>query len=321
MNCINALQKQDFDPNRYEIIVVDDGSTDDTPEILKSTGLTVVTHPTNKGISASRNSGLKAAKGDIYICFDDDCIAEEDWLSKLISAYDIEDAAGIAGTSIVPKKARLIDRFVNTYYMTPAPLIHGVSKNPIYRFLIYIKNMLRSESTGSDRVYEVFEIYGFSSSFWVDILKRVNGWDETLMASEDMELCKRIKSQYPTKKFYLSTAAKIVHDHRLNVFQFFMKPYNRGYPNLEYYLRDNVFPPVYPFPLLYVLFVGLSLYISVYAAVLCAFLSPQILYFWWIIKFFRFKNPDYLTYPYLQLGYESMVILGIIKGYYKVFTK
>lgn len=77
--CIDSILAQTLDD--LEVILVDDGSTDGSPEICNEYGelpnVTVI-HQTNKGLSAARNSGMRAAKGE-YVAFvdSDDYVAEE----------------------------------------------------------------------------------------------------------------------------------------------------------------------------------------------------------------------------------------------------
>jgi len=102
---IRTLLDQDYPRARYEIIVVDDGSTDNTPAVIRKFRKRVryVGLKKNQGISGARNAGLKAAKGEVFVTFDDDCLADRKWLSNLAKGYKHEDVAGVGGIIVEPK--------------------------------------------------------------------------------------------------------------------------------------------------------------------------------------------------------------------------
>ena len=91
---------QELDYPDYEIIVVDDGSEDDTDALLKewaSQGIRSFRHNQSRGASAARNSGVAIAKGEIVAFIDDDAIPEPDWLQRLVSAYVHERVGAVGG--------------------------------------------------------------------------------------------------------------------------------------------------------------------------------------------------------------------------------
>ena len=79
--CLRSILKQDF--SDYEIIVVDDGSIDDTKEKVKKYSVRLIGNA-HGGSSAARNTGFKASKGDILVFFDSDCVAKKDLIAQLI---------------------------------------------------------------------------------------------------------------------------------------------------------------------------------------------------------------------------------------------
>jgi glycosyltransferase involved in cell wall biosynthesis len=88
-----ALDAQDYDG--YEVIVVDDASTDATPEILRRwqrEGRIVLRQEEMSGSYAARNRGWRAARGEIIAFTDDDCLPESGWLSGLVRAIQDNQA-------------------------------------------------------------------------------------------------------------------------------------------------------------------------------------------------------------------------------------
>ncbi|WP_204138618.1 glycosyltransferase family 2 protein [Halomicronema sp. CCY15110] len=95
---IDSLLQQDFD--HYEIIVVDNASTDQTRTIVEAR----LPHPrlhyiyeATLGLSAARNTGAKAAQGEILAYLDDDAEASRGWLAALIEIYEQNPKVAIAG--------------------------------------------------------------------------------------------------------------------------------------------------------------------------------------------------------------------------------
>ncbi len=99
-NCLKSLGRLNY-PD-YEVIVVDDGSKDRTPEIAQSFRSVRYLRQTNQGLSAARNAGIRAARGEIVAFTDDDCRADEDWLYYLVSDLLRSDFAGMGGHNFLP---------------------------------------------------------------------------------------------------------------------------------------------------------------------------------------------------------------------------
>ena len=90
--CVTALQRQNFD-QPYEIIVVDDGSADETAVLAQKAGA-IVLHKNRGRPAAARNAGIQAAQGDI-ICFTDaDCTPKSNWLQEISKPFQKPDVAG-----------------------------------------------------------------------------------------------------------------------------------------------------------------------------------------------------------------------------------
>jgi glycosyltransferase involved in cell wall biosynthesis len=98
--CLAALARQTLPAEQFEILVVDNGSTDGTPERIarwadRRPGLRGVEEP-EAGVSRARNAGIAAARGELLAFVDDDAVAEPRWLATLLGAYDRWPRVGAA---------------------------------------------------------------------------------------------------------------------------------------------------------------------------------------------------------------------------------
>ncbi|MDB6108906.1 MAG: glycosyl transferase family 2 [Pedosphaera sp.] len=99
--CLDSLERLNY-PD-YEVILVDDGSTDDTTRIaLAHPKMRFYRHPQNLGLSVARNTGIAAATGEIVAFTDSDCRADEDWLYYVVSDLLDSDFSGIGGHNLPP---------------------------------------------------------------------------------------------------------------------------------------------------------------------------------------------------------------------------
>jgi lipopolysaccharide/colanic/teichoic acid biosynthesis glycosyltransferase/GT2 family glycosyltransferase len=112
--CLAALQQQDFPRSQYEIIVVDDGSTDATAALAEAAGANVI-RQCNAGPAAARNAGALAACGELLLFTDADCAPEPGWLAALAAALAQPDVAGAKGAYLTRQTAH-VPRFTQLEY-------------------------------------------------------------------------------------------------------------------------------------------------------------------------------------------------------------
>ena len=96
-----ALARQDLASDQYEVLVVDDGSTDDTPRVLSTQetpyALRTFRLPSNRGVSAGRNLGIRAAVGKYLIFLSDDLIVSDNFVSTHSGLHERFSDAWIVG--------------------------------------------------------------------------------------------------------------------------------------------------------------------------------------------------------------------------------
>lgn len=96
-----SLFAQTYPRERYEILLVDDGSSDDTAAIARRTlaqwpGAGRVLQKPNGGPASARNAGVRASTADVIAFIDADCVADPDWLESIVQSLTA-DAAGVGG--------------------------------------------------------------------------------------------------------------------------------------------------------------------------------------------------------------------------------
>jgi len=104
---IISLMNQSYPKDKYEIIIVDDGSKDETVEIVMSMArnnlqpnVKVIKLGHNYGPATARNHGVMEAKGEIIAFTDADTLPDQNWLRGLVEAFDNENVGGVRGETL-----------------------------------------------------------------------------------------------------------------------------------------------------------------------------------------------------------------------------
>jgi len=109
--CLNALTKQTYQNEKYEIIVVDNDSTDNSANIIREFPVVLLSEKRAHNSYMARNRGLSHAKGEILAFIDADCIADKNWLKNLVKPFQDESVGVVAGEVLSDKPRNLVQGF------------------------------------------------------------------------------------------------------------------------------------------------------------------------------------------------------------------
>jgi len=130
--CIGALLNQTFDKHAYELIFVDNGSTDRSPEFVRKHSTIKLLHESRRDPYIARNRGIEAARGR-YIAFTDaDCVADSRWLAELWHELDVSQADIVIGRLLYPERTSVFLRCYEHYYHTKLAYLFQQELRPCY---------------------------------------------------------------------------------------------------------------------------------------------------------------------------------------------
>jgi GT2 family glycosyltransferase len=196
-NCLDALKEQIAGRN-VEILVVDDGSTDNIADVVARYPATRLIRQANAGPASARNRGAREARGAILLFTDDDCVPLPGWFDAMLAPFSDPTVVGAKGIYRTLQKS-IVARFVQVEYEDKYRLMAGV---PSIDF-----------------------IDTYSAAFVRDRFLEMNGYDTSfpVACAEDVELSYRMSSRGWKMKFVPN--AIVYHTHPDTLSKYLKKKY------------------------------------------------------------------------------------------------
>jgi GT2 family glycosyltransferase len=200
--CLRSLKQLNYP--HYEVILVDDGSTDQTASIAGRFPDVIYLRQENRGLSAARNVGAQRARGEVVAYTDSDCVADEDWLQYLVQEMRRQQVDVIGGPNVPPPSDCNIARCVAASPGAPSHVMFD------------------------DRLAE--HVPGCNMAFRRDKLLELGGFDDQFrQAGDDVDICWRFLEAGCRIGF---AASALVWHHRRSTIRAYLKQ-QAGYGRAE----------------------------------------------------------------------------------------
>jgi len=182
---LKALFKVDYPPEKREIIIVEDGSIDKTPEICRKYAerhpncIKFICQPVSNGKPSALNCALKHARGEIVAVFDADNVPEPDVLLRAAEYFEDSSVAAVQGT----------------------PCAINANENMLTKFVSYEEAVrFQAYFQGKDVLSLFVPLTGSCQFIRRTVLEEVHGWDEKSL-SEDIEMSARLTQMGHTVRY------------------------------------------------------------------------------------------------------------------------
>jgi glycosyltransferase involved in cell wall biosynthesis len=209
-HCVRALHTQTVSRERYEIIVVNDASTDETASVAKAAGADRVLSRPHGGPAAARNAGIKTAKGHIVLFTDADCEPSPEWVEQMTAPFADDRVMGAKGA----------------YWTRQKEIVARLTQ---LEFEIRYERMARLTHTDF--------VDGYAAAYRRDLLARAGGFDPTypIPSAEDVDLSFRLARQ--GHRLVFVPQARVWHRHPVSLGVYLTRKGLYGFWRALLYLR------------------------------------------------------------------------------------
>ncbi len=207
--CLEAILSQTVPRDMYEVIVVDDGSTDRTEEVARQYGVKVLKQH-HQGPATARNLGLREAKGAVILFTDADCAPAPDWLEKMLTPFSEDRIVGVKGAYMTHQRG-VIARFAQIEYETKYDRMRK------QRYIDFIDTC--------------------SAAYTTEIIRSCGGFDPAFptSANEDIDLSFRLAKR--GHKMLFAPEAIVFHIHPDSIWAYLKRKFKVGYWRALLYAR------------------------------------------------------------------------------------
>jgi glycosyltransferase involved in cell wall biosynthesis len=311
--CLRALARQTIAAD-LEVIVVDDGSTDGTADVGHRHGAHVVRHVTNRGLSAARNSGIRAASAPVVGFLDDDTEPHADWAEHLLSAYG-PGVAGVGGVVESEPGTGVLARYLTRNNpLEPLEIELAESESLPYRLRLYLKRQWSGHRREGRR--PAYGLVGANMSFRRDALLQAGLFDERFtFGAEELDLCKRIQRRQ-TGGLVIEPRSVVTHHFHESLRDTLRRAKAYGVGSARMYRKWPCSrPTLFPVPVVVAALAAIG--IARRPALAAAVLLPPLMFTESVRGAVTERDPEHLIDAYLQTAQEAAGNVGFALGYWR----
>ena len=203
--CLTSLSCLNYPQEKLQVIVVDDGSSDDSAQVAQQFGaLAVPSGGIGRGPAAARNVGASLAHGEILAFIDSDCTASQEWLNELIPAFNDPAMAAVGGQVDGMCTESAIDRYES--------IMSSLS----------LGSRERSGSGGNDTFY----LPSCNLLVRRTVFQQAGGFNDSMHVGEDVDLTWRLRDKGWTISYL--PAGNVLHKHRSSIRTFMSRRFDYG---------------------------------------------------------------------------------------------
>ena len=285
--CVESIIDQEFSKEEYEIIVVDNKSTDKTREIVEKFHIKLVSEDEIQSSYAARNLGVTIAKGEIILFIDADCIAKKDWISKIIEGFNDPEVGAIGGEIDDAQPSTLVERFLSDIH----PLKNCMKFEGVFLPILITAN----------------------AAFRKNLFIRLGGFKQNLYTIADIDLSWRLLLETKYKINYVPDAI-VFHKHRTTLKGMYKQQYRSG---LGIILLDAMYKRFRDYP-----YQPREEYSRIIHQIISLLIYTRSIIFRLLTFVFRGLGWDYVLRPVFYFIAELGNLLGKLRGLWitRLFT-
>jgi glycosyltransferase involved in cell wall biosynthesis len=308
---LDALESQ-VTEFTYEVIVVNDASTDETAEIASRPRVRLINLETNCGHGHTLNVGLAEARGEFMAMMDDDCVPPSQWIQQLGVAWASADpSVTMIGGLVEPYET---DTFNRRYVAFRRPLRHqeaqlseDVGFWPRLRYQFFPPNM-RPDTR------PVFFTVGANMSVRVSAAREAGGFSERRGAGEEESLARPLRAQYGPLTVQLFPSIVMYHNFQPSLWDTFRRSRSYGRGSGREWVSDGDIPSIAPLIPCAAVVAGAVALASPLSGLVVLVLSPYVLYRRWFTWRREGRPREAVLYPYVQAGEDIANNAGFVQG-------